>query len=228
MRRFFCSEVGDAGTAAVLDPREASHLFKTLRAKPGERIELLDGEGVVAAAEIADDKVLTILSRRLIPRPHPAIKLFTASPRRHIFDSMLKQCAELGVVSITPLATERSVAEPRNPKTLERWRILLIDGCKQSGNPYLPEITPLTDLREAVSRIDGAAFFGSPRGEDNEIATKSANIAWFVGPEGGFADSEERMMLDAGFNPLRLGQWTLRVETAAVAGIAVLQAGYHD
>jgi 16S rRNA (uracil1498-N3)-methyltransferase len=226
MRRFFCDEIGGVGSVVRLDERESSHLFKTLRARPGDAVELMDGAGATALARVSDGRTVVVAERRFVPCPSPEIHLLLASPRRSIFDQLLKQCAELGVASVTPLKTEWTVAEPGGAGAAGRWRAILIEGCKQSGNPYLPEIRPLAMLPAAVAELSARgipAWFGSPLGGEVGAAVSAASgLAWLVGPEGGFTPAEEELMLAAGFAPLRIGRWVMRIETAALAGVVAL------
>ena len=82
----------------------------------------------------------------------------------------------------------------------------------------MPFAAALAHARETC----GALITGSNRtGVFPELGTAS-DVAFFVGPEGGFTDAETDAMFAAGAAPLRIGDWTLRVETAAVAGLGVL------
>ena len=135
------------------------------------------------------------------------------------------EAAELGVWSIRLLHCERSVAQPEGSG---RWETLLREGCKQSKNPFLPRILPMVKPSEALEEIRARkiqAFFGavdagkaSPREE-----TAGGDFAWLVGPEGGFTPEEEQAFLAAGVRGLNLGPYVLRLETAAVCGLAVLR-----
>jgi len=141
-------------------------------------------------------------------------------------DQILKQAVELGVWRIVPMACERSVSLPGEDSIAGRWDDLLFEACKQSGNPFLPQVAAPMKFAAAVSdskNVCGKVFFGSPRtGSEETMAEKVSDTGFFVGPEGGFSPCEERLMEESSFIPLMIGKWTLRVETAAVCGIAVL------
>lgn len=228
MHCFYCSAIGPSGSVAMLDEHDHKHLFKTLRAAPGEKVELTDGNGIFAEAEVAAGRELRIIGREDFAAPPVRIHLFIAPPRRQKMDILLKQCAEVGVWSINPMLTARSVSAPEKEAVLERWRTLLLEGCKQSKNPFLPTIALPIDFAAALKLAHDRGyqgFFGSPRGElglTPPLPAGSADAAWFVGPEGGFTMEEEECLVSAGFGELRLGPWVLRVETAAVVGAALL------
>lgn len=220
------------GEAVRLDKEESAHLFRTLRAEPGERCRLMDGAGRFALAEVLPGKQLKVLQIETVPEPCAVqVHLYIAAPRRQKMDQILRQTAELGVRRIVPIICERSVALPDSDSVGGRWKDVLFEACKQSGNPFLPEIAAPLKFAEALT--DSAArcdvrFFGSV--VQKESAPASAPVrsaAWFVGPEGGFTESEERAMLDSGVQPLHFGNWILRVETAAVCGLCLIGEKYR-
>ncbi len=227
MRTFFCPEIKEPGYSVELEERERKHLFGSLRKCEGDKVLLIDGAGTVATALVKSAGLL-IEGRRLLPQPCPELHLFVSPPHiRGRMDVILAQCTELGVRTITPILCRNSVSRPDTAP--DRWRRHLVEACKQSQNPYLPILNDVEELASAASRARNSGmtcFFGdtSPASGKNHIpALKSA--AWFVGPEGGFTGEESAQMLEKGFIPLKIGGWTLRTETAAAAGLAVLAAG---
>ena len=234
MRRFHCLElgVGPVPEGAVPE-RETRHLRKVLRAVEGTRVLLMDGAGGIGEAVVASGGVLFVKKTERYPRPSVRLHLFVAPPSsKSALDHMLRQCAEVGAWSVDFMLTERSVARLSGENAFERARLHLIEGCKQSGNPWFPrlggETLPFDDAIAKAAALD-MAFFGSTRGGDAESAASSnlpdgsrdLDVAWMVGPEGGFSPDEEERLSAAGVEPLSLGSWTLRVETAAVLGCHV-------
>jgi len=228
MHCFYCKAIGATGSVALLDNDDRKHLFKTLRAELGNQVELTNGEGVFAVAEVIDGHKLRIVTAETAPPPPVRIHLFIAPPRRQKMDILLKQCAEVGVWSITPMLTERSVSAPEKDAVLDRWQTILLEGCKQSKNPFLPTIALPISFKAAVQQAAERryrCFIGAVHASQQPEAINDPSItdaAWFVGPEGGFTPAEEEAMRQAGFAELRLGPWVLRVETAAVVGAAML------
>ena len=130
MHSFFCNTLGKAGEPVELAKRESDHLFKTLRAAPGDTVELLDGRGGRALATVQPGRVLLTVSREQVPEPETGLLLYTAVPRKAKFDTLLKQAAELGVREIRLLLCERSVAAPEGS---DRWETLLQEGASNPG-----------------------------------------------------------------------------------------------
>lgn len=222
MHTFFTETFASPGEHAALTARERDHLFKTLRARAGEEVELFDGRGGRMEGVVREGRSVEILAAERAPEPGRKLHLCCAVPRRAKFDVLLKQAAELGVWSIRLVECGRSVAKPEGS---DRWQLLLQEGCKQSKNPFLPRIdapVPLGELLEQLKQEKIAAFFGAIRSSERE-AGQAKELAWLVGPEGGFTDAEEALMRAAGVRGLNLGPYVLRLETAAVCGLAVLR-----
>ncbi|MFA7230123.1 MAG: RsmE family RNA methyltransferase [Victivallaceae bacterium] len=224
MHSFYCKQIGEPGTAVELEELDFKHLFKTLRAVAGEKLKLLDGRGMLAEAVVADGRRIVVENRKVLPAPPVGIHLYVAIPRKQKMDQLLKQAAEIGIKTIVPMLTERSVATPE--KVNDRWLALLQEGCKQARNPFLPEITNPVRFTEAIAALKASGitgFFGAVCSENRPAGKiQFKELAWLVGPEGGFTAEEEAEMRNAGISGLNIGPYIMRVETAAVAGAALL------
>lgn len=215
----------EPGSSFCLDSREESHLFRILRARPGETVALLDGRGTTGTAVVEGDRRLRLESKQTVPPPARRLHLYFAPPKKQKLDALLKQAVELGVSELIPVLCERSVVQPGESSVSGRWMDLLFEACKQSGNPFLPAVVAPMPFAAALARARetcGALIVGSNRTGVFPDLGAASDAAFFVGPEGGFTDAETDAMFAAGAIPLRIGDWTLRVETAAIAGLGVL------
>lgn len=215
----------DPGSSFCLDSREETHLFRILRARPGEKVALLDGHGTTGIAVVGTDRRLNLESKEIVPPPARRLHLYFAPPKKQKLDALLKQAVELGVFELVPMLCEHSVVQPGESSVAGRWMDLLFEACKQSGNPFLPAVAPPMPFARALARARekcGVLVVGSNRTGVFPDLGGAVDVAFFVGPEGGFTDAETVAMFDAGAVPLRIGGWTLRVETAAIAGLGVL------
>ena len=213
------------GSSFCLDPREEAHLFRILRARPGETVAVMDGHGTTGTAVVEPDRQLRLESRQTVPPPARRLHLYFAPPKKQKLDVLLKQAVELGVYELVPVLCERSVVQPGEKSVAGRWMDLLFVACKQSGNPFLPAVANPMPFEVALARARetcGMLVVGSNRTGVFPDPGATADVAFFVGPEGGFTDAETGAMSAVGAVPLRIGDWTLRVETAAVAGLGVL------
>jgi 16S rRNA (uracil1498-N3)-methyltransferase len=136
----------------------------------------------------------------------------------------VEKAAEIGVVRIVPLLTERTI--PRHAKT-ERWQKLCVAAMKQSRRCVLPEVRQPQPFREFISSCGGGALKLIPH-EQAEIPLTPSRISGdgpavvCIGPEGGFSDEEVAMAQEAGFQPVSLGARRLRTETAALVACAIV------
>lgn len=227
MHCFFLKNIPEPGTVTQLEKRERDHLFKTLRCRPGELLKLCDGNGVTATAEAAADHTVRILTRGVAERDRIEVHLFAALPKNAKLDALLKPATEAGVTSITPLKCRYSVAEKSSIP--ERWYTLLEEACKQSGNPFMPQLNEAVSVSEALEYCQAnnfQVFFGAQHGDylmpqDFADASAPQKLAYMVGPEGGF-DENELQMLENAARGITLGKYIFRLENAALAGISYL------
>jgi 16S rRNA (uracil1498-N3)-methyltransferase len=237
--------------AVSLDGAEAHHLIHVLRAKPGLEVTLFDGGGAefsVRVERVERSAVgLRILERRDIDRELPVhITLGVALPKGDRQRWLVEKATELGVARLTPLITERGVAQPTG-EARRRFTRTVIEASKQCGRNRLMQIAEPLEWRVFVAGAGGrrqgasgakldqpdsvARFFAHPGGAsamaDFAGELRGAHeIALAVGPEGGFTDAEAQVAIDAGWRQIDLGPRILRVETAALAMVAGCHA--HD
>ena len=152
-------------------------------------------------------------------------------------DWAIQKCCELGVSSIRPLATERTVARIDKQKTtrLERWRTIAAEACRQSGRIRLPEIHAPVTLSEALETLpegmDLALHFSKEAISMGVLFAERPDIGRirvFSGPEGGFTDDEARLLQQSGARFVSLGPRVLRAETAPLAALTLLQGFWGD
>ena len=213
---------------ADLSDSDRKHLFSVLRAKVNDRILLIDGKGGIAEGVIEGGRYISIHLFKQCLQSRTKVHLYVSPPRKQKMDLLLSQCTEAGVWGIHPMFTKNSVALPGKEATVDRWRLKLIEACKQSHNPFIPQIYSPVTFENAVKNIVEShipAFFGSTDFNKNRERsfTNQSEAAWIVGPEGGFTSNETELMVNAGFHGISIGRWVMRVETAAVTGVAMLQ-----
>lgn len=240
LRAYHPHPVADTAGALTLDGDESRHLVKSLRVRTGEAVEVYDGRGRIlhgTAAE-SDRFGLRVAIGRVERRPRPAVTLTLAQVllKGGTFDDLLRTAVELGADRIIPLTAERcevKLAGDRAASKSERWQTLLIEGMKQSGNPWLPEIAPVQPLAKWLpGALAGGATLGLTASLEDGATPLAAlslppgvrDITLLVGPEGDLAPGEYAAARAAGFAPMRLGAHVLRAETAALAALVTADA----
>ena len=150
------------------------------------------------------------------------------------FDRMewaIEKCVELGAARIVPVVAQRTEAHLATAaqKRGERWQRIARQASEQSRRASLPEISQPVDLKAAVAEATGTRIVLAESEED--ISLKGAlrthphgSVTLAFGPEGGWAESELKLFLSAGWTAASLGNTILRAETAAIAATAVALA----
>ena len=217
---------------------EASHYLMTvLRLRVGEELELFDGAGTSADGVLlqVEKKLAKVTVSKLRQHP-PATRALTAAvapPKGERAELVIEKLCELGVARIVWLQCERSVALPsQNKQRHQRKERIAQAAASQSGRFFIPTIEgPLSLEAFLGEKFDGQylAHF-APQFLHDELPTLPATgtLSLIIGPEGGFTDDELRQIQDAGYLPRRLGHHTLRSETAAIAGVALLMGAEKE
>lgn len=233
---FYCPEVPAEGGKARLPEEETRHASMARRIRVGDTIGLIDGRGTRASAvvEAVARRVLTftVRERRKVPAPSPPLVVASAVPKGERFRTMIDMLSQIGVAAIVPLNCERSTVKPRWPSG-DRSRRIAIEACKQSRNPFVPEIGESVNVRDSLARVgekDSVVYADPGGGALNSSLAVRGYLHLYVGPEGGFTDGEKRLLANRGARPVGFGGNVLRVETAAVAGavLGLLSAGHSS
>ena len=237
MHRFFVPDLAPSGTRLRLGPEEAHHASRVLRLGPGDPVVLLDGRGgeCHAVIESAHRQEVVVSLQKRMNHPAPVAEVV-------LVQAVAKSAAmELGCQAIQPLLTDHSVSRPDDAESKrEKWQSIAIEAAKQSGNPWLTRIEPLRTPREWLASMDLsmdrppliiiASLADSPESLRTILSsslaapgTKLPKIAVLIGPEGDFSPQEYDTFREIGARPISLGPLVLRVETAAIALLAMVQ-----
>lgn len=218
----------------MLTGQEGRHASTVRRLLPGERADLTDGAGTVVECMVSaarpGELELTVLARRIEPRPEPRLAVLQAIPKGERGELAVELLTEVGADVIVPWAAERCVAVwrgDRAAKSRARWGAAAEQAAKQSRRAWLPEVTAQADLPGAVRRAEAAALAIVLDPDASESVTTvelpaDGEILLAVGPEGGIAPAETDALLAAGAIAARLGPTVLRASTAGVVAAGIL------
>lgn len=238
-RSFLSPDASVEADALTLDPRESHHLVRVFRARVGETVEVLDGKGTRYFGRLTglDAKAarVEIESVERTPPPAPGVTLVQSIPKGKTMDLILRMATEIGAARVQPVFTDqgevRIEGERLRTKT-EKWRVAMIEACKQCGLGYLPALDAPLSLREWLSahpaggselRVVASLEAGSrPLRAVLDGAGALDAVVVAVGPEGDFTDGEYAALRAAGFQAVRLGANVLRAETAAAYILSVV------
>jgi 16S rRNA (uracil1498-N3)-methyltransferase len=221
----------------MLDGPEAHHLLHVMRASVGDHVTLFDASGAefTAIVEILrrSDAELRVTARREVDRELSfSLTLGVALPKGDRQKWLVEKLTELGVTTLVPLTTERSVAQP-NENAIERLQRSVVEAAKQCGRNRLMKIAApqawndwlsQSAIHNPQSEVEPRRFIAHPSGSSLGELDRSQTAATYltIGPEGGLTDSEVATAAAAGWQTVSLGPRILRVETAAIALAAAL------
>lgn len=241
MPRFYCPPPLPSSGTFDLPPDAAHHAARVLRLCEGDPVRIFDGlgnerHGVIAelgGKHVVINGITAIDSDRESPLKVLLAQALASSEK---MDWVIQKATELGVAEIQPVDTERSVArlsDERATKRLDHWQQVAISACEQCGRNVLPKIHAPLDIMvwlQQTKTIPDAKYILLPEGAASlHDQTKPQGKAMLlIGAEGGFSQAESIAALHCGFTPVRLGARVMRTETAAIAGLAVLQTLWGD
>lgn len=238
MPRFYCPLPLNLGAIIHLPATTAHHIF-VLRLQVGESVQLFNGEGGAYHATLLEvgKKQVTAELNLFLPEEVElpfALNLAQALPEGSKMDWIIEKAVELGVVSIQPLAAQRSVVKlnaERAEKKLGHWRGIIESATEQCGRNRLPQLADVIDVQKWLSQQAlHKRILLSPRATTSlaDWTKQQAQqaITLMVGPEGGFTDAEENFAMQQGAIALSMGPRVLRTETAGLAALSVISAAW--
>ena len=230
-----------------LDGQEARHALRVLRLEFGSEAIVLDGVGNEFFCKVEntsrDSLLLRVKKKSFVSPPPCSLGLFIAIPRGKIIESIIQKSVELGARRIVPLLTERVVTrldEESAAHKREQWQQVAIEAMKQSGAAWLPEIETPAPIQNFLARREKPELqlVGSLQKERRHLrdifheyekaqAHPPQTAAAWIGPEGDFTPDELKSIQDGGAHPISLGNLVLRVETAAIYCLSILNYKFN-
>ena len=219
----------EAGGALELPGGEAHHVLKVLRGREGDLLEVVDGAGRLFVAELRGGRRADVVEE-LEPAgaEEVEVSLYQAVPKGGRMDLVVEKATEVGVSAIVPLLAERSVVNPREGK-VGRWRRVAEAAARQSLRLRVPGVREPVPFERAVREVGeaGVLLHNTPGLEAVEAVVGSP-VGLFVGPEGGWGESELRLAGEVGLAFAGLGPYRLRSETAGVVAVARARAALES
>jgi 16S rRNA (uracil1498-N3)-methyltransferase len=242
MHHFYLPPKNCAGNSLRLDGREAHHALKVLRVKYGELVAVLDGIGNEFLCTVEDCSrnvvTLSVSLKNFIPPPPCSITLLQALPKGKIIESIIQKSVELGAHRIVPILSERVVTQIDNESgehKRDKWQNVAIEAIKQCGAAWLPKVEAPMTIEQFLARKEkfDLSLVGSLQKERRhphevlrEFEAKHGHlpksVAVWIGPEGDFTLDELQMIENSGAQPISLGHLVLRVETATIYCLSIL------
>ncbi len=242
MHHFFITEeqVNKETGEIVITGSDVNHIKNVLRMKAGEELLISDGTGHDYLCEIKDNPNANIVAVKITDYEYEGselpsrIYLFQGLPKNDKMELIIQKAVELGVYEIIPVATKRAVVkldEKKETAKIKRWNGISESAAKQSRRSIIPQINKVMSFKEAINYAKTLDINLIPyenykdMSETKEVISrveKGKSIGIFIGPEGGFDETEVDMAVEAGVSRISLGKRILRTETAGLMIISVL------
>lgn len=238
MHKFFVTpeQINDKGV--IITGSDVNHIKHVLRMQPGEEIALSNGidnkEYRCGIEEIKEEEIictLRFIKEEGLELP-VKVYLFQGLPKADKMELIIQKAVELGVYEIIPVSAKRSIVkldEKKAKNKIARWQIISEAAAKQSKRSVIPNIAEVMTFSEALSYAKNmdvklipyelAEGMAKTKQLIENIST-SDSVAVFIGPEGGFEETEISLAIENGLMPITLGKRILRTETAGFTVLA--------
>lgn len=233
MYHFFVEEEQVNGENAYIKGSDVNHIVNVLRMRVGEEL-LISVKGdwdylckiEKTNSDRVDLKVLESMEQRELP---VKITLLQGIPKSDKLEMIIQKAVELGVSEIIPVKTKRVVVkidEKKADAKVNRWNAVAESAAKQSKRSIIPKVCEPMSIDNALEIVKDFGVklipYENADGIDKtrkilDSMDKTRNIAVFIGPEGGFEETEVERIKNSGFEVITLGKRILRTETAGLA-----------
>jgi 16S rRNA (uracil1498-N3)-methyltransferase len=237
--RFYAPALAAGEATVTLAIDEGRHLTRVLRLRVGAGVRVFNGrglecEGRVAAIDGDEVRVAIDAEIQAPPEAATAITLAQAVLKGDAMDGVVRDAVMMGAATILPVLSAQVEGDRRSHAAglrVTRWERIAVASAKQCGRAVVPAIAaPMslaatlssapTDLRVALVEPTCGILAATLAGL--AAAARPSRVVLFIGPEGGWAEDELRLLADYEARAITLGRRTLRAESAAIVGLAVL------
>jgi len=233
-----------------LTKEQQHYLNRVLRLQAGDRFIAMDGRGHwwSAVLEVRETGLFASIAEEIaVNRELPVeVTLMAALPKGNGFDEVVRQAAELGVASIVPVTSDRTLLKPSSQK-VDRWKRIAAEAAEQSERQIVPTILEPVSFDIAVKDCGQKyRFICVARGENRHLWDclvsleppgpplirgeqdgEELSIVIATGPEGGWTDGEVERAIELSFEAVSLGSRILRAVTAPIVALSLVGAAFE-
>lgn len=225
MQRYFVNN--KENDLFILSNEDSHHVINVMRMNLNDEVEIVFNYTLYLASIINLDipvkcrliKELDINERRI-----PKVVIVQALVKEQKMDYILQKACELGVYQIIPVNTSRSVVkiDKNDSKKIIRWNKILKEASEQSKRIDIPILDKILNFNDLLKLDFKGKFICSTKENKKLLKSTLSNfnindtIVYVIGPEGGFSETEEDLLIENGYIPISLGSNILRTETASL------------
>ena len=239
MSHFFVTSSQVAGEQLIITGDDVNHMKNVLRMRSGEAFTAADENGVFYHCEVdtLDKQEVTakiMWKEQGTSELSSKLYLFQGLPKSDKMEMIIQKAVELGAYEIVPVATKRAIVKldaKKEASKIKRWQAIAEGAAKQSGRMIVPQISGVKIFQEALKMAQALDIniipYECARGMDGtrEIfgnIKPGMSVGIFIGPEGGFEESEVEAAKALDVKPVTLGKRILRTETAGLTTLSIL------
>ncbi|MCR1933853.1 16S rRNA (uracil(1498)-N(3))-methyltransferase [Clostridium tepidum] len=241
MHKFFVPAENIIDKKAIINGDDVKHIYKVLRLKCGDSININNCQGKEYKGEIEhiDKKsvVVKIINQVEVNNESPLnIYLYQGLPKSTKMDLIVQKSTELGIKEIIPILTERVEVKTtlKEFKKIDRWNRIALEACKQCKRTLIPSVKEPLEFNNLLEEIKSMDLIVVPYESKHNYGIKSLikniqykkesikNIGIVIGPEGGFEESEIRALEKIKAETVTLGPRIFRTETAGIVCASII------
>lgn len=238
MYHFFTDKSNITDSLVYIEGKDVNHIKNVLRMHVGEEISVGNGEDEdeyrCEITELGDDRItakIMFVKKANVELP-VKVSLYQGLPKSDKMEMIIQKCVELGVCEIIPVETKRAVVkidDKKKESRVQRWQAIAEAAGKQSKRAIVPNIGQIVSFKKACESAKDKDVKMIPyelcEGIDDtrklfKNLKNNQSVAVFIGPEGGFDETEIEYAVECGIIPVSLGQRILRTETAGMTVLA--------
>ena len=216
-----------------LSSDDSYHITKVMRNKIGDKVEVVIDKNLYICEIINLDNLVTVKKLEEVECDSELpchVTIAQSLVKEQKMDLILQKCCELGASEIIPINTTRSIVklEKKETKKIDRWNKILKEASEQSKRVVIPKVNEIMDIKDLAKLDYDIKILCSV----NELSTSikkvlskdlnNVKIILVIGPEGGFTDNEEKILMDNGFISTSFGNRVLRTETASLYALSII------
>lgn len=226
LHKFFIKEDLSRKDIILKDAGLINQIKNVLRLKPGDEIILSDDRLTEAIAKIVSikEKMLAVsiaATRQNTNEPKNHAILYLAILKRENFEIAVQKATEVGIKEIVPIITKRTIKLGLKNERLEK---IIQEAAEQSNRGKIPVLEESIPLESAFNHARGnnLNLFFHPVGQPLPPTGDKNRIGIFIGPEGGWDESEIILAKNSSFQIIKLSPLSFRAETAALVASYII------
>ena len=216
-----------------LSSDDSYHITKVMRNNIGDKVEVVIDKKLFICEIVKMNNLVTVEKVEEVECDSELscyVTIAQSLVKEQKMDLILQKSCELGVSEIIPVNTTRSIVklDKKETKKVERWNKILKEASEQSKRVVIPKVNGIMDIKDLCNLdydIKILCTVNELSMSLKKVLSKDLNnlkIMFVIGPEGGFTEMEEKILIDNGFISTSFGKRVLRTETASLYALSII------